>query len=92
MTNEQITQWAHQAKLPEMGLNPSNEFVQDMVRRIATLVRNATLEEAAVKCDAWVTDHNKADNCTYNDCDMVAVATDLAIEIRGMKCTHFKVT
>ena len=51
MTNEQIQQLAHQAKLPEMGLNPSNEFVQDMVRRIATLVRNATLEEAAIV--AW---------------------------------------
>lgn len=52
----------------------------------ANLVRQHTLETAALKCDAWVHAHCEATGeCTYNDCDMVAVATDLATEIRGMK-------
>ena len=46
MTDEQLTQWATEAKLADMGLNPENVFVQNMVRRLAKLVRNAALDEA----------------------------------------------
>lgn len=36
-------------------------------------------------CQHWIDDHSKADNCTYNDCDMVAAVTDVMNEIKGMR-------
>lgn len=35
-------------------------------------------------CQKWIDDHSKADNCTYNDCDMVAAVTDVMNQIKGM--------
>lgn len=86
MTPDQIQQWAHEAGMNPMTHIGNVRFANpETLRAFATLVRNAALEEAAKMCDAWIADHSKADNCTYNDCDMVAVATDLAAEIRGLR-------
>jgi hypothetical protein len=77
VTPEQIKQWAHDAKLPEMGLNPENEFVQAMVKRIADLV----VEECAKVCDyeasCWMPNSERRD-----------AAQGCAIEIREMKAWH----
>ena len=65
MTNEQIQQWAREAGIEDWAFGV-----------FATLVRNATLEEAAVKCESLaVTDCNDS-NVTRKEC---------AIVIRGMK-------
>lgn len=42
---------------------------------------NMAIEMAANVCQDWINDHSKADNCTYNDCDMVAAVTDVRTEI-----------
>ena len=96
MTPERIQQWAREAgfrtghitikdgsNYPFIQAVSATDFKVEL-QAFATIVANHTLEEAALKCTAWIDDHSKADNCTYNDCDMVAVATDLAVEIRGM--------
>jgi hypothetical protein len=49
MTNEQIQQWAREA-----GINPFDALSEN-VQAFATLVRNATLEEAAVMFDGMDT-------------------------------------
>jgi len=48
MTNEQIQQWARASNMA----TPLYDYQKEQLQAFATLVRNATLEEAAVKCDA----------------------------------------
>ena len=39
------------------------------------------IQMAAQVCQEWIDDHSKADDCTYNDCDMVAAVTDVRAAI-----------
>jgi hypothetical protein len=97
MTPEQIQQWAREAGFRTGNItlsdgNGSLPFIAPIsatsciveLQAFAKLVANHTLEEAALKCTAWINDHSKADNCTYNDCDMVAAVTD----VRGLILNH----
>ena len=46
---------------------------------------NLAIQQAAQVCQEWIDDHCKADNCTYNDCDMVAAVTDVRAAILQLK-------
>ena len=48
--------------------------------KLAEVEREAFAKAAQV-CQDWIDDHSKADNCTYNDCDMVAAVTDVRTAI-----------
>jgi hypothetical protein len=60
MTPEQITKWAREAgfdvNFDIMGVTAHDGYINKELQAFAKLVRNATLEEAAVKCDELV-DH-----------------------------------
>ena len=58
---------------------------QEFLQRFAELVRNDVLDAAAGECQKWIDEHAAADDCTYNDCDFVAAATDCMNAILGMK-------
>ncbi len=53
MTNDQITKWALEAGWPASVVNvlPTQSLGIERMKRFASLVRNATLEEAAKLCD-----------------------------------------
>lgn len=71
MTNEQIQQWADEAGIGwASGLGGMDKFLQ----AFATLVRNATLEEAA----------DVVDNADTPDCGGWS-ASGIAEDIRAMK-------
>lgn len=44
--------------------------------KLAEVEKDAFTKSAQI-CQDWIDDHSKADNCTYNDCDMVAAVTDV---------------
>ena len=47
MTPEQITKWAHEA-----GFDVYDAETLQVIQTFSTIVRNATLEEAAMSCEA----------------------------------------
>ena len=60
----------------------------DFIKRFAALVAAFEREECAKVCEAWAKDHATAasspgDECTYENCDFVAAASDCAAAIRA---------
>lgn len=63
-----------------LATSDTEKIVQGIQRAWRTGARDGSklaLEMAAQVCQNWIDDHSKADNCTYNDCDMVAAVTDV---------------
>jgi len=54
------------------------------LERFAQLVAASEREACAKVCEAWANTHcNETGECNYNNCDMTAVAVDLAEAIRS---------
>ena len=81
MTNEQITQWASEVGIRTMSQMPYTRFANPkQLHEFATLVRNAPLEEAALKCHQM--------DFSYSMCEQYRdgnVACECADEIRKLK-------
>jgi hypothetical protein len=76
MTEEQISQWARESNMS----TPLYDYQKEQLQAFATIVRNATLEEAALKC-------NQLD-FSYSMCEQYRdgnVACECAEEIRKLK-------
>ncbi len=75
--SEQIQQWAREAGIGDWAVGIFAEAKNDALQAFATLVRNAALEEAAVKLDTW----SDASKVNY-----ISVRTKVAAQrIRSMK-------
>jgi len=84
MTPEQITKWASEAGIYLDGANqrqPLYVAKPEELQAFAALIRNATLEEAAVKCDAAA----KPEKECLAQSDEQWAASVLASRIRAMK-------
>jgi hypothetical protein len=75
MTPEQVTKWAHEA-----GFDVYDAETLQVIQTFSIIVRNATLEEAAVKCEklGW-------QNSGYALIEVRQGIASCAKEIRGLK-------
>ena len=65
---------------PTLNVKTAAEVLQVHPNTVEKLIASCQIPAARV-CQDWIDDHSKADNCTYNDCDMVAAVTDVRTAI-----------
>jgi hypothetical protein len=92
MTPEQIQQWALNAggyngfTSPPTDWN-AGDFVMspEQIKAFANLVRNATLEEVAVKCEVYAMEANASSDATLYSMQYANAGAHCAEIIRSMK-------